>query len=125
MRSRSFGLAGADQAVLGRVQSGHGPAGDLELGVDAFQVVGHGLRAEDKPAGDLLVRVAAGQEPEYLGLTCGQAGWKVPAAGGAVSGGGQDGGHGIAVEAAGSGLGPKCGDGRGGRVCGVGGAWTR
>jgi predicted RNA polymerase sigma factor len=71
---RSAGLEAAEQAVLGRVQGGGGPAGHRDLRVDVLDVVGHRLGRHAETGRDLLVGPASGQQPKHLDLAGGQAG---------------------------------------------------
>ena len=61
--------------MAGCEQAGQRPGGGARLGIDVLDVV-VGRPARDKePLRDLLVGETAGQEPEDLNLTAGQAGW--------------------------------------------------
>src|SRR5688572_15434686 len=55
-----------EQPVLRGEQAGEGPVRDADLHVDVLDVAAHGLAGDAQLVGDLLVREAAGQQPEHL-----------------------------------------------------------
>ena len=71
-----------------------------------------GYPARKKHGGDVLICQPPGSEPQDFHLTLGQPGRAVAAAGNGVAGHGQDGSHGVVVEAADLHLGAQLGRGR-------------
>jgi hypothetical protein len=90
------------QSELHRKQRCAGSVGNTELGVDPFNVVADGLRADIQPSGNGLVRKSLCEQPQYLVLTLGQSTLRCTADSGRVVAGRSQ--HGIdsnGVEAAG------------------------
>ena len=103
--------------MIGGEQAGQRPVGGPSLGVDVLDVMSGRLAGDDEMLADLLVRQAPGQQPENFDLTAGQASRPSLPAGRTVPGGGQHGGHRLAIHPACPDLGAQLGCCLVGRAC--------